>query len=287
MATSRDHHDGASSGSGNQTVTVVSTVGLVVGQPVSGTYVAAGTKIASINTDGTTFTISNNPAPAAIPAGTTLTLSGAASTYSPVSSDGGKSWMGGYRAERNALLKFIAEHWITNVVFLATDDHQNRINELLYSPTDQTADQSSYVKVPYCFEIVCGPLGATGPDLIQNHSFSLVKKLADSIAAAQTVADIEPIGLAGYPGLRKVARLGDPEANKLRQPADFYSPDTFNYNVLDVSPDGKALTVTSYGIKSTVQNSFEEYDSVNNPEEVLFSFKIHGYPHQAEKDDWE
>ena len=277
----------ASSGSGNQTVTVVSTVGLVVGQPVSGTNVAAGTKIASINTDGTTFTISNNPAPAAIPAGTTLTLSGAASTYSPVSSDGGKSWMGGYRAERNALLKFIAEHRITNVVFLATDDHQNRINELLYSPTDQTADQSSYVKVPYCFEIVCGPLGATGPDLIQNHSFSLVKKLADSIAAAQTAANIEPIGLAGYPGLRKVARLGDPEANKLRQPADFYSPDTFNYNVLDVSPDGKALTVTSYGIKSTVQNSFEEYDSVNNPEEVLFSFKIHGYPNQAEKDDWE
>jgi len=66
-------------------VTVASTVGLVVGQPVSGTNVAAGTKIASINTDGTTFTIDNNPAPGAIPAGTTLTLSGAASTYSPVS----------------------------------------------------------------------------------------------------------------------------------------------------------------------------------------------------------
>src|SRR6266404_5816892 len=80
----------ASSGSGNKTVT--STVGLVVGQPVSGTNVAAGTKIASINTDGTTFTIDNNPAPRAIPAGTTLTLSGAASTYSPVSNDGGKSW---------------------------------------------------------------------------------------------------------------------------------------------------------------------------------------------------
>jgi len=31
-------------------------------------------------------------------------------SYSPVSSDGGKSWIGGYRAERNALLKFIADH---------------------------------------------------------------------------------------------------------------------------------------------------------------------------------
>jgi len=272
----------ASSGSGNKTVTVASTVGLVVGQPVSGTNVAAGTKIASINTDGTTFTIDNNPAPGAIPAGTTLTLSGAASTYSPVSNDGGKSWMGGYRAERNALLKFIAQNQITNVVFLATDDHQNRINELLYSPTGQTADQSSYVKVPYCFEIVCGPLGATGPDLISNHSFSLVKKLADSIAAAQTAANIEPIGLAGYPGLHKVTRLGDPEADTLRQPADFYSPDTFNYNVLDVSPDGKTLAVTSYGINSTVQNGFEEYDSVKNPEELLFSFKIHSCPTPGE-----
>jgi hypothetical protein len=183
--------------------------------------------------------------------------------------------MGGYCAERNALLKFIADNEITNVVFLATDDHQNRINELLYSPTGQTADQSTYVKVPYCFEIVCGPLAATGPDQISNHSFSdVVKKLADSIANAETAAGIEPIGLAGYPGLQHVMRVGDPNADTLRQPADFYSPDTFNYNVLDVSADGKTLTVTSYGINSTVPNGFVEYDPVNNPEQALFSFQI-------------
>ena len=52
------------------------------------------------------------------------------------------------------------------------------------------------------------------------------------------------------------------------------SPDTFNYNVLDVSADGKTLTVTSYGINSTVQNAFVEYDPVNNPERALFSFQI-------------
>ena len=87
--------------------------------------------------------------------------------------------------------------------------------------------------------------------------------------------------------MRKVTRLGDPEADTLRQSGDFYSPDTFNYNVLDVSPHGKTLTVTSYGINSTVQNSFEEYDPVNNPEEVLFSFKIDGYPTPGEENDWE
>lgn len=186
--------------------------------------------------------------------------------------------MGGYRAERNELLKYIADHRVHNVIFLATDDHQNRINELLYSPTGNTGVQASYVKVPYCLEIVCGPLGATGPDLISNHNFALVKKLADSIANAQTATNLEPIGLAGYPGLHQVRRLGDAQADILRQPADFYSPDTFNYNVLDVSDDGKKLTVTRYGMSSTVQNGFVEYDPVNNPERALFSFKIQRHP---------
>ena len=81
---------------------------------------------------------------------TDLPSFGAGSTYAPVNADGGKAFMGGYRAERNALLKFIAENHIANVVFMATDDHQNRINELTYSPTSQTESQPSYVKVPYC-----------------------------------------------------------------------------------------------------------------------------------------
>ena len=259
----------------NTTVTVASAVGLVVGQGVSGTGVPVNTVITTINTNGTTIRVNNN---CTIASGATLSLTPAPSTYAPVTSDGGKSWMGAYRAERNTLLKFIADHRIHNVVFLATDDHQNRINELFYSPSGQTGVQSSYVKVPYCFEIVCGPLGATGPDLISNHSFSLVKKLADSIANAQIAANLEPIGLAGYPGLNHVTRMGDPDADELRQPADFYSPDTFNYNVLEVSADGKRLTVTSYGINSTVQNGFLEYDPVNNPEQALFSFRVQRHP---------
>ena len=81
-----------------------------------------------------------------------------------------------------------------------------------------------------------------------------------------------------YPGLHQVRRLGDPQADTLRQPADFYSPDTFNYNVLDVSANGQTLTVTSCGINSTVQNGFVEYDPVGNPERQLFSFQIHRGP---------
>jgi phosphodiesterase/alkaline phosphatase D-like protein len=99
-------------------------------------------------------------------------------TLTSVNADGGKSYMGGYRAERNALLKFIADNHITNVVFLSTDDHQNRINELYYSPSGQTDVQSSYLKVPHTFSIVCGPLGATGPDAITDHSFANIKAIA-------------------------------------------------------------------------------------------------------------
>lgn len=258
-------------GSNNsKTVTVGSTVGLVAGQPVSGAGIPANTAVIGINTDGVTFTIDNF---SMIPSGTMLTLSSAPSTYAPVTNDSGKSWMGGYRAERNALLKFIADHQITNVVFLATDDHQNRINELTYSPASQTAVQSTYVKVPYCFQIVCGPLGATGPDLISNHSFFLSQKLASSIANAQAAAGRDDRS-RGVSRIEDVTRIGDPNAANNPTAVDFYSPDTFNYNKLDVSQDGATLSVTSYGINSTTTNSFLEYDAANNPEKAIFSFQV-------------
>ena len=197
-------------------------------------------------------------------------------TLTSVNADGGKSYMGGYRAERNDLLKFIADHHITNVVFLATDDHQNRINELYYSPTGQISVQSSYVKVPYTFSIVCGPLGATGPETIVDHSFANIKAIADSLSNAQIAAGINPVGLENYSGLHNLVREGDPTAGTSPQPVDFYSPDTFNFTVLDVSPNGKTLTVKSVGMNSTGQNAGIEY--ANGPQaRTIFSFQIDGF----------
>ena len=193
-------------------------------------------------------------------------------SYNPVNSDGGKSYLGGYRAERNDLLKFIADNHIFNVVFFATDDHQNRINELTYSPTD-TENQSTYVKVPYVFSVVAGPLGATGPDFITNHTFAVAQQLANSVVAAQQAAGVEPIGLIGYPGLHDLVRDGDPTAGTSPQPVDFYSPDTFNFTVFDVSADGKQLTVSSIGMDSTAQNTGVEY--ANGPQaRTILSFKV-------------
>ena len=199
---------------------------------------------------------------------------GQASTYGPVNSDGGKSWIGGYRAERNDLLKFIADHHVRNVVFLSADDHQNRVNELTYSTNGVTGDQTTYVKVPDCFAVVMGPLGATGPDLIYDHSFSVAKALSDSIEAAQVAAGVEPIGLQGYPGLHNVVRENDPNADITRTAIDFYSPDTFNFASFDVTANGKTLTVATWGITATAQNSALEYNGSTNAARSVLSFQI-------------
>ena len=183
--------------------------------------------------------------------------------------DGGKSWIGGYRSERNELLKFIADNDINNVVFLSTDDHQNRINELTYR-VDPSVPNSRTL-VPNTFTIVAGPLGAGGPDSITDHSFGNLKALADQLVAQQKVQGIDPLGLdPAFPGLKNVVREGDPDADKQRQPVDFFTPDTFNYVTLDINARGTLLTVNTYGVDSYQANVFPE---VAPPRRIL-SFQI-------------
>jgi phosphodiesterase/alkaline phosphatase D-like protein/arylsulfatase A-like enzyme len=190
--------------------------------------------------------------------------------------DGGKSWVGGYRAERNDLLKFIADNDIKNVVFLSTDDHQNRVNELTY--LDNINDPTSVRVLPNALSIVDGPIGATGPDAITDHSFSNNKSIADTLAAKQTAAGVNPIGLdPNFPGLKNVVREGDPNANTQRQPVDFYSPDTFNYTLFDISADGKTLNVNVQGINSYATNTFPE-PSTANPVRSILSFSLDAAP---------
>ena len=190
-------------------------------------------------------------------------------------SDGGKSWMGGYRAERNALLKFIAYNGITNVVFLSADDHQTRINELDYSPTGQTADQSTYVRMPgNVFEIVQGAAGAGGPDTVTDHSFANIKSIADSLANKQIANGIDPIGLdPNTSGLRNIFREGDPNASSNPSPIDFYSPDTFNYGNISISANGKTLSYNDYGIDSYAANTYPE-PSASNPVHRILGFEL-------------
>jgi phosphodiesterase/alkaline phosphatase D-like protein len=123
-------------------------------QGVTWKFVAVSSPIDQIGPIGGSFTLTNGP-------------NNTPGTYSTTESDGGKSWMGGYRYDRNQLLQFIADNHIDHVVFLSTDDHQLRVNELGYFTqfdANRTPIQSSYTRVPGAFEVVAGPIGATGPD---------------------------------------------------------------------------------------------------------------------------
>jgi len=189
--------------------------------------------------------------------------------------DGGKSWWGGYRAERNEILKFIADNGISNVVFLASDDHTFRVNELTYMP-DPTLDPSNpanYKVLKGAISIVDGPMGATGPNTITDHSFANIQSLTDAVVAKQVAAGINPVGLdKNFPGLSNIYREGDETAASNPKPFDFVSPDTNNYVSLEVMPNG-VLNVTLRGINSYATNAFPEPSATNAPRTIL-SFSI-------------
>jgi alkaline phosphatase D len=108
------------------------------------------------------------------------------------------------------------------------------------------------------------------PDKFTEHGYPAIKAAADKLAADQSAAGIEPIGLrANFPGLKEVYREGDPNADTARQPVDFYSPDTFNYVTLAISADGKSLAVDTWGIDSYQPNTFPEPSEVAAPRRIL------------------
>lgn len=166
----------------------------------------------------------------------------------------GKSWYGGYRAERDSLLDYITANHIRNVVFLTTDDHQTRVSTLRFNPN--FGRPGTITPVPAALQIVAGPLGAGGPDTIATHSFADIRTLASNRDESQRAAGAPPLGLpAGWKGLTGVSRLGAPAGAPHPAPVDFFSPDTFSYAVLDVAETG-VLTVETWGICSYPANTF-------------------------------
>ena len=189
----------------------------------------------------------------------------------------GKSWYGGYRFERNDILKFIADNHIDHVVFLTTDDHEMRTTQLFYQDA-----AGNKIMVPGAFQIVTGPIGAGGPDAITDHSFANILSLLNT---AGTSVDNNPdllahgdplIGLVGFDGLRNVYRAGDPNAATSPSSIDFYSPDQNGYTILDIDQWGN-LFVSTYGIPSYAQNTFPQ----GGPAQLIMSFEIQVAPEPA------
>lgn len=190
--------------------------------------------------------------------------------------DSGKSWMGGYRAERNNLMTFIAQNNISNVIFLSTDDHFARVNELGYF--DDITNQSTYHRLNNVYSVVAGPIGAGGPDAVTNHSFGNISALANQLTTLQVAAGVDPLGIDPLnPYISNVRREGDALANTNRSPVDFYSPDTFNYALLSISADGQTLDISINGINSYAANTFPEPGATSEVREI-FGLSITAVP---------
>jgi alkaline phosphatase D len=167
------------------------------------------------------------------------------------------------------LLKFIAENRVDHVVFLTTDDHMTRVTQLQYQPDPNSPNSTALV--PGAFQLLTGPIGAAGPDGFTDHSFATIQRAADERNASQLKLGEPQLGLpADFPGLRNVSRQGDPNAASSPSPVDFYSPDTFNYTIVDVAEDG-TLTVTTWGTPSYQQNTFPQEAIGASP---ILSFQI-------------
>jgi phosphodiesterase/alkaline phosphatase D-like protein len=192
-----------------------------------------------------------------------------------------KSWWGNYRYERNNLLKYIADNGIKNVVFIATDDHEARINEVTYVPTVSKAtdltDAKKHVKVPGAISVVASPLGAARPDAWQKDKD---KKTGQDIVTASeqwsttlSTAGYDPVGLTATEKLKLVSfkrqSIGN-HTSKAGQPKpiDFWSPNTENYAVMDVNTQGQ-LTVSLRGIDATLREAWPAVGTAAGVGEIL------------------
>lgn len=207
--------------------------------------------------------------------------------------DGTKSWEGGYRVERDRLLKFIDDQAIDNVVFLTTDNHNTMINNLDYraTPEDPTAP---LVPARNAFEIVTGPLGAnfgfpavkadltglTGRDAERRAAQTLAGDVpnSDGELRGQRQAGVHPIGLDPGLGLVPESIVAEGGPDGVPEPAAFASFNTFSYAVLSVQDT--LLTVRITG--QPAQNASELLDAAalarfaNMPSHTILQFQVRG-----------
>ncbi|NJL84255.1 MAG: phosphodiesterase [Chloroflexaceae bacterium] len=188
----------------------------------------------------------------------------------------------GYAAERTALLRFIDENNIDNVVFLAGDFHGTIVNNLTYQlgpGQEQIATNA--------FEIVTGPAaffdGLFGPtvvslsaafglisqeevaffnslpvandgDSIVNDRDDFVKQIINSQNAA---FGLDPVGLND--NLSNAEGLID--ATLLQ--GDYVAVNTFGWTEFNIDAVTQQLRVTTYGV-----DAFSEADILANPEAI-------------------
>ena len=164
--------------------------------------------------------------------------------------DSDKSWVGGYRCERDELLAFIDANAIDNVVFLTTDFHYTVVNNLTYHTVPGDA-RSPRRPARNAFEVMTGPLGAragippwdrklgveglTRRDADRKATAILNGEAPDATGrtAGFAQAGIDRIGLEpGFPGLDVPSIRTAGGTPGLAEPLAFASFASFGYAVL-------------------------------------------------------
>ncbi len=173
---------------------------------------------------------------------------------------GGEDRFEGYAAERAALLRFIAEQRITNVVFIAADIHGTLVNNLTYQ-TDANQPQ----QVSSAFEVTVGPVAFSptfGPTIVsigknlgiittteetryaslplKNDADSAVNDKDDFVKAILD-HELQTLGydLIGLDGSSLKATLLQ---------GDYIAVHTFGWTEFEIAQESQVLTVTTYGV---------------------------------------
>ena len=169
----------------------------------------------------------------------------------------------GYAAERSALLKFIDDNDIENVVFVAADIHGTTVNNLTY----QTSPVGPQIALP-SFEVTTGSVAFDapfGPTVVQlaNQLGLLTKAQADAYAtlpAAQREAFFQnvvntQIDSFGYDRLGLVDNLAQAQGifDAKLTTGTWTATTTFGWTQFDVDATTGALTVQTWGIAPYTQ----------------------------------
>jgi phosphodiesterase/alkaline phosphatase D-like protein len=187
----------------------------------------------------------------------------------------------GYAAERNALLKFIAENHIENVVFVSTDMHWLSVNNLTYQDSlggPQIASSAFEVVAPAVASNLIGPLvapTAAALGLISAAQLAFYNSLPNAPDTDNLLNDKDDFvefilnqviaGLGYDPiGLDNNLPIAAGAINATLLQGDYFVGHDFGWTDFDIDATTGELLVTTYGVPG-----YTDADVSGNPAAVL------------------
>jgi hypothetical protein len=199
----------------------------------------------------------------------------------------------GYALERDALLRWIADNAIRNVVFVAADIHGTIANNLTYQVPPAVGPGEPLFDVPGAWEITTGPVAYDapfGPTIVDiavaAGAVSAFEKLvydAFSMGAKDTFLKTELDDLlAGDPaqGGFGYDPTGLPPSLATLVTGDYMRVHAYGWTEFKVDAATQRLTVTTYGIEPYTENRLlSDPDAVTAREpRVLLQFTVDPAP---------